>query len=371
MTLSVLLAGGGTGGHVFPLLAIADALRQQANDCRLRFVGTRRGLEASVIPTRGYRIEFLDIRPIRGLSMSGMLHGIGRALAVMPESQQLLEKERPDVVLSVGGYAAGPVTLAAWLLGIPTALLEPNSAMGLTNLCLAALVNRAYTAFDDVEVHFSKWRTLRAGVPLRAGFCAQALAKHRAGLRILILGGSQGAAALNQILPQVVTQLAGSVQVLHQTGRTHADTVRNAYRDSDPGQFRVVPFIDDMPAAIAWSDVVVSRAGASALSEICAIGRASILIPYPFAAGAHQLTNARALARIGAAICVQSHNADEQTLLACLQSFITDRDRLVHMGERAASWSRPDAASVIARDLITLANCRRLPGAPSPPEVMK
>jgi UDP-N-acetylglucosamine--N-acetylmuramyl-(pentapeptide) pyrophosphoryl-undecaprenol N-acetylglucosamine transferase len=350
--VSVLLAGGGTGGHVFPLVAIADALVRLCSDCRLLFVGTRRGLEGTVVPPLGYRIEYLDIRPIRGLGLSGAVRGTVRAVAALPESQRLLNQECPDVVLSVGGYAAGPITLAAWTLGIPTALLEPNSAMGLANLCLATVVDRAYTAFDEVEKFFSASRVARTGVPLRKGFNPQPPVDHE-GLRILILGGSQGAAALNELVPRVVQQLGGLVEVLHQCGPKHVERVCEAYCDCDH-RVRVVPFIDDMPSAIAWSDVVISRSGASAVSEICAIGRASILIPYPFAAGAHQLKNARALAKIGAAICMESDSTDVPTLKACLLRLRDNPDQLQRMSSAAEKWSRPDAAGVIARDLISL-----------------
>ena len=351
--MSVLLAGGGTGGHVFPLVAIADALLQLCSDCRLLFVGTRRGLEGTVVPPLGYRIEYLDIRPIRGLGLLGAVRGTVHAMAAMPESGRLLNQESPDVVLSVGGYAAGPITLAAWTLGIPTALLEPNSAMGLANLCLATVVDRAYTAFDEVEGYFSASRVARTGVPLRKGFNPQPPVDHHGGLRILILGGSQGAAALNELVPRVVAQLGGSVEVLHQCGPKHVERVCEAYCDCDH-RVRVVPFIDDMPSAIAWSDVVISRSGASAVSEICAIGRASILIPYPFAAGAHQLKNARALAKIGAAMCMESDSTNVPALKACLQRLRDNPDQLLRMSRAAEKWSRPDAAGVIARDLISL-----------------
>ncbi len=354
MSVSVLLAGGGTGGHVFPLVAIADALVQLQDDCRLLFIGTRRGLEATVVPPLGYRIEFLDILPIRGHGLSGALRGVARAMAVMPESQRLLERELPDVVLSVGGYAAGPITLAAWTRGIPTALLEPNSAMGLANLCLATVVDRAYTAFDEVEKHFSTSRVARTGVPLRKGFNPRSQPEHDGDLRVLVLGGSQGAAALNELLPKVIQQLGGSVQALHQCGPKHVERVRDAYRDSDPSRVRIVPFIDDMPSAIAWSDVVISRSGASAVSEICAIGRASILIPYPYAAGAHQLKNARALEKAGAAICLETDLTDIPTVKACLGRLRENPGKLRQMGKAAENWGRPNAARAIAQDLIKL-----------------
>ena len=150
MSVSVLLAGGGTGGHIFPLLAVADAIRRLRSDSQLLFVGTRRGLEGGIVPANGYSIEFIDILPIRGGGLYGALRGAVRAIAAMPESTRLIQRVKPDVVLSVGGYAAGPITLAAWASGIATALLEPNSEMGLSNLLLASIVDRAYTAFEPI-----------------------------------------------------------------------------------------------------------------------------------------------------------------------------------------------------------------------------
>ena len=354
MSFCVMLAGGGTGGHVFPLVAVANALKELDATCSVVFVGTRRGMEANVVPSLGHAIEFLDIRPIRGQGVAGALRGVTRAAAVMPASLRLLDRIHPNVVLSVGGYAAGPITLAAWMRGITTALLEPNSAMGLANLWVAQVIDRAYTAFAEVEDHFSNFRVLRAGVPLRKGFEPRSLTEHLGGLRILVLGGSQGAAALNELVPRVIQQLGSSVEVVHQCGEKHAMRVREAYGDVKSTRVRVVPFIEDMPTAIGWSDVVISRSGASAVSEICAIGRASILIPYPYAAGAHQLKNARALESTAAAICIDPAAANLQTVTDCLIRLQQDRDLLHKMSRAAQQWGRPRAAFAIAQDLIEL-----------------
>jgi UDP-N-acetylglucosamine--N-acetylmuramyl-(pentapeptide) pyrophosphoryl-undecaprenol N-acetylglucosamine transferase len=313
-------------------------------------------MEANVVSSLGYPIEFLDIRPIRGQGAAGALRGVARAMAVMPDSLRLLDRIRPNVVFSVGGYAAGPITLAAWMRGLTTALLEPNSAMGLANLWVAQVVDRAYTAFEEVEGHFSNSRVLRTGVPLRKGFEPRSLTEHLGGLRILVLGGSQGAAALNELVPPVIRQLESCVEVVHQCGEKHATRVCEAYGDVKSTRVRVVPFIDDMPTAIGWSDVVISRSGASAVSEICAIGRASILIPYPYAAGAHQLKNARALEATAAAICIDPAAMNLQSVTDCLVRLQQDRGVLHKMSRAAQQWGRPGAALAIAQDLIELGN---------------
>jgi UDP-N-acetylglucosamine--N-acetylmuramyl-(pentapeptide) pyrophosphoryl-undecaprenol N-acetylglucosamine transferase len=355
MSITVLLAGGGTGGHVFPLIAIADALNLLSRDYRVLFVGTRRGLEAKIVPAHGFTLEFLDIRPLRGVGFSGALRGAARAIGVMPESVRLLKRETPDVVLSVGGYAAGPITLAAWALGIPTALLEPNSEMGLSNRCMASLVDRAYTAYESVERHFSPTRVLRTGVPLRAGFTPRPWTVHDGPLRLLVLGGSQGALALNETVPEVVSQIGIAVEVTHQCGNSRVQDVQRLYERLDCANVKLVPFIEDMPSALKWADIVVSRSGASAVSEICAVGRASILIPYPFAAGGHQHKNALALAKAGAAYCLDSKLATAEEIKKVILQLANDRQRLIEMCAASQRLGRPDAAHTIARDLIELA----------------
>ncbi len=355
MNVSVLLAGGGTGGHVFPLVAVANAIRRRCIDARVTFVGTQRGLEASLVPRNGYPIEFVDISPIRGGGLQGALRGITRALAAMPQSAEVVRRIRPDVVLSVGGYAAGPITLAAWAEGTTTALLEPNSEMGLSNLCLAPLVDRAYTAFGAVERHFSANRVLRVGVPLREGFIPRPWKEHAGPIRLLVLGGSQGAVSLNETVPASLSSFEDAVEVRHQCGSSHAERVREVYKRQAGAAVTVEPFIEDMPGALTWADIVVSRAGASAISEICAIGRASILIPYPFAAGNHQAKNAKALVDAGAAVCLGSNTATPEAVGDLLRQLISNRDRLGRMSLAAQQLGRPEAANSVASDIIDLA----------------
>jgi UDP-N-acetylglucosamine--N-acetylmuramyl-(pentapeptide) pyrophosphoryl-undecaprenol N-acetylglucosamine transferase len=362
MTLAIMLAGGGTGGHVFPLIAIAEALRSLSEDCRLLFVGTRRGLEASIVPAKGYSLEFLDIRPIRGVGPAGAMRGAARAILSLPESLRLLRSFLPDIVLSVGGYAAGPVTLAAWAEGIPTALLEPNSEMGLSNRCLASLVDRAYTAFESVERHFSASRVLRAGVPLRAGFSPRPWIAHDGPLRLLVLGGSQGASALNESVPAAVSSVQIPIEVKHQCGNAHVERVHEIYKKLRQPEVSVVPFIEDMPAALEWADIVVSRSGASAVSEISAVGRASLLIPYPFAAGAHQYKNAMALAESGAAICLDSKSATPDNIRERLVQLARDTKALAQMSQASRRLGRPNAASMIAQDLLEIAGAGQVRG---------
>jgi UDP-N-acetylglucosamine--N-acetylmuramyl-(pentapeptide) pyrophosphoryl-undecaprenol N-acetylglucosamine transferase len=259
-------------------------------------------------------------------------------------------------VLSVGGYAAGPVSLAAWTLGVPLALLEPNSVIGLANRLVAPLARRAYLAFPEAERHFRRERVLRAGVPLRPGFVPVAPAEPGERVRVLVLGGSQGAKALNDAIPRAIATLGGSVEVVHQTGTAGADEVRRLYSELGAGSLAsVVPFIDDMPAALARADLVVGRSGAGALSEMCAVGRPGLLVPYPVAAGDHQRVNAEALVRAGAARTVANKDATPERLAREIRELADDRAGLARMAEAARAIGRPAAAETIARDLLELA----------------
>jgi UDP-N-acetylglucosamine--N-acetylmuramyl-(pentapeptide) pyrophosphoryl-undecaprenol N-acetylglucosamine transferase len=353
---TLLFAGGGTGGHVYPLIAVAEAVRQLAPAVRIVFVGTERGIESRAVPKSGHELELMRVLPLRGEGMLGFLRGVGRAVMALGDGRALVRRLRPNAVLSVGGYAAGPVSLAAWALGVPLALLEPNSVIGLANRLVAPLARRAYLAFPEAERHFRHERVLRAGVPLRPGFVPVAPALPGERVRVLVLGGSQGAKALNDAMPRAVAALGGLVEVVHQSGVAGADAVRQLYGELGAAESAtVVPFIEDMPAALARADLVVGRSGAGALSEMCAVGRPGLLVPYPFAAGDHQRVNAEALVRAGAARTVPNRDATPERLAREIRELASDRALLSRMAEAARSIGRPAAAETIARDLLALA----------------
>ncbi len=353
--MTVLLAGGGTGGHVFPLVAVADALAQLVPRERIVFVGTRRGIETRVVPDRGYSLELIDVLPLRGGGMMDMVKGVWRAAQCVPRAADLLRRYRPWAVFSVGGYAAGPLAVAARMRGIPLALLEPNAVVGLANALTAPLVDRAYTAFEEAEAVFPPSRVRRLGVPLREGFVRSPYAVSDAEQVVLVLGGSQGAKSLNEGVPGALAAVGRTLRVVHQCGPTHQAATRERYEALGLGPAaQVVPFIDDMPAALAAADLVVSRAGASAVSEICAVGRPSLLIPYPFAAGDHQRRNAEALQKAGAAVCVPALEASTTVLSSHFDRLLGDPTRLGSMAEAAANLGRSRAADAIARDLLQL-----------------
>lgn len=353
---TLLLAGGGTGGHVFPLIAVADALSALAPEVRLVFVGTERGMEVKLVPARGYALELMRVLPIRGGGVGGAVRGVWRAMMSVPESRALLAKHAPRAVVSIGGYAAGPISLAARLSRVPLALIEPNSVMGLANRLTVPLVSRAYLAFPQAERHFAKGTALATGVPIRPGFEPRPYSRQSGPLRVLVIGGSQGAKSLNETVPAALAKVHAALSVTHQCGAAHAESVRATYARLGAGfAWEVVPFIDDMPAALAAADLVIGRSGASAVSEIAAIGRAALFVPYPFAAGDHQRHNAETLATAGAAVSVAARDATAERLAREIARLAKEPGLLERMAAAAMAWGRPNAARDIALDLLALA----------------
>ncbi|MBV9948927.1 MAG: undecaprenyldiphospho-muramoylpentapeptide beta-N-acetylglucosaminyltransferase [Myxococcales bacterium] len=361
---TILIAGGGTGGHVFPAVAVAEAMQALA-DVDVVFCGTSRGVEARVIPERGWPLELLDVAPLKG---GGAWRGI-RAAAVAAlataRAMSLVRRRGPRAVMGVGGYASGPTALAAAAQGVPLALLEPNRVLGLANRLLAPVTRRAYVASDEVASHFRP-RTRRAyGVPLRAGFTPRPYVP-RGSARVLVMGGSQGAAPLNDRLPAAFARVRGRVpglEVTHQAGRDRDRRVRESYEREGLGGAVVVPFVDDVARAIADADLVVARAGAGTIAEVTAVGRASLLVPYPRAADDHQRHNAEAVARVGAAAWLSEDAAEPATLAGRIADLLLDDAARVAMADAARALGRPNAARDVAGDLLALAGAPLRAGA--------
>ncbi|WP_437757984.1 undecaprenyldiphospho-muramoylpentapeptide beta-N-acetylglucosaminyltransferase [Sorangium sp. So ce1389] len=364
--VTVLIAGGGTGGHVFPMIAVGDAVRAAAPDARVVYVGTARGIEVRVMGERGDSLELLHVLPLRGGGLSGFVRGAARAGRVLPEARRLVERLDARVVLSLGGYAGGPVSLAARSLGVPVAILEPNSVLGLSNRLLSPLVDRAYVAFPETTRALRPSSVRLFGVPLRRAFARAPYAPREGRLSLLVLGGSQGALALNDVVPRAIAQIAQGrergvdVDVVHQTGRDREAAVRSLYAELGLAErARVVPFIDDVAEALAAADVVIARAGASTLAELCAVGRPSILIPYPFAADDHQLKNALSLERASAAVAIAQADATEARLAGEIARLAAAPALRARMADAAAALATPDAAARVAADLLELARAPR------------
>ena len=355
----VLMVAGGTGGHIFPALAVAEELRArsaagEAEHPRyeVRFLGTGRGLEARLIPVAGY--------PLRTVRAAG-LKAIGgwrrvRNLLVLPrsaiETAAVLGRFRPDVVVGLGGYVAGPAMFEAALVGIPTLLIEPNAIPGFTNRVLAPFVKMAAVGFEEAAGSY-RAKARVTGHAVRAAFFAVPPREHVPPFTILILGGSQGSAAINDCVVRslpLFSKWAERPRFIHQTGDRDYNSVRQAYQESGvPAE--VVAFIEDVPGVLARADLVISRAGANTVGELAAAGKAALLIPFPGAADQHQLGNARALARVGGARIIEQHELSPERLLDEVRDLLAAPARLTEMEKAARSLARPDAAARIA-DLI-------------------
>lgn len=355
----VLVAGGGTGGHVYPAIAVARALGQLA-DVEVVFAGSPRGLETRVVPENGFPLELLDVEPMKGGGPERAIRGALVAAKATRTARGIVRRIRPAAVLSVGGYAAGPAALACVSQRIPLAILEPNSTLGLANRLLAPFAKRAYLAWSETRRHFRGDKARLYGVPLRAGFEPRSYVASASGAstkRLLVLGGSQGAQHLNEVLPVAIARAQKSVAftVVHQAGRDRDDAVREAYARNGVTSVEVVPFLDDVPARMAQADLILARSGAVTVAEIAAIGRAAIFVPFPHAADDHQAKNALALAESGGATCIRQEVADEVRLGTEIILHLSDDARRVQMANKARAHGRPHAADEIAKDLLELA----------------
>jgi UDP-N-acetylglucosamine--N-acetylmuramyl-(pentapeptide) pyrophosphoryl-undecaprenol N-acetylglucosamine transferase len=352
----VLIAGGGTGGHIFPGLAVAEALRQLAPDVDIRFAGGSHGIEQRVVPAHGYRLYRIPVRGLYQVSLRQRLWVLAMLPAAFLKCLLILAAFRPRLVIGVGGYASGPMLATALLLGRCCVIQEQNTVPGMTNRLLGRWVRRAFVVTAGQERWFRHPRVV--GSPVRRSILALRAQPQapRPVPQILVIGGSQGARAINRAMVEALPRLAEwdrPLRIVHQAGPQHADEMRAAYAGTRLDA-RVVPFIEDMAGAYRDSRLLVSRAGASAVNEIVAARRASILIPIPGTSGDHQLQNARRLEQVGAAVVIeQAHLTGERLgdlLLQCLEQ----PERLDAM-ERACDTIFPgDAAARIAEECLAL-----------------
>lgn len=352
MHVKWLIAGGGTGGHLFPGIALAQEVLTRHPDNEVLFVGTARGLEATVVPREGYRLELIDVSGLKGKGAKGLAQGLARVPTAMFQAWRLLRREKPQVVIGVGGYASGPVVLMAALMGIRTAVQEQNALPGFTNKVLGRVVDSVFVAFPEAETHFARRKVHLLGNPIRRALLDNYLAHRTPQPRftLLVTGGSQGAHRLNEIVVEALRELgelAKGWQIIHQTGANDRDTVQAAY-DELGLDARVQAFIDDMPAAYAQADLVVCRAGAATLAELTVARKASVLVPFPYAADNHQEVNARSLVDAGAALMFRERGLDGKKLAQALRELHASPERREEMERQSARLGRPEAAREIA-----------------------
>jgi len=345
-----MIMAGGTGGHVFPALAVAAELR--ARGAEVFWLGTRQGLEAKVVPPAGISMEWVTVSGLRGKGALAWLLAPWRLLWAVMQVMGVILRRRPMVVLGMGGFVTGPGGVVTWLLRKPLVIHEQNAIAGLTNRLLAPLAIRVLTAFPSM---FSgKKNVLQTGNPVRSAIAAlpepeQRFTERSGALRLLVLGGSLGARALNEALPQALKALSQPLDILHQAGSRHIEEARAAYRLAGV-EARVEPFIDDMATAYGWADMVICRAGALTIAELAAAGVGAVLVPYPYAVDDHQTHNAAYLAETGAAVVVQQRDLSVERLRDLLNAFIEGnaRSKLLIMAQAARKLAQPHAAEQVA-----------------------
>jgi UDP-N-acetylglucosamine--N-acetylmuramyl-(pentapeptide) pyrophosphoryl-undecaprenol N-acetylglucosamine transferase len=355
--LRVLIAGGGTGGHIIPALAVAhDLVTRYAAE--VLFVGTARGMEMRLVPEAGFNLRLIDVGPLKNVSLATRFH----TMIALPRSifacRRLIREFRPSVVFGVGGYASGPAMAAALLLKIPTMAFEPNAMPGLANRLVGKRVQAAAVNFPAAALWFNNAAV--TGIPVRPEFFTLPNAAGDAP-HLLIFGGSQGARLFNNILPSLAPALLDAVPRLtirHQSGSRHAQATEAAYIASgaDPARWQVSPFLNDMPARFAQANLVMSRSGASTVAELAAAGKPSLLVPFAAAADNHQKRNAEEMVNAGAAVMLEESDLEDPAkLLNALVSLLNSPQKLAAMSAAALTQAHPDAADRIADRLVALA----------------
>lgn len=344
----VMILAGGTGGHIFPGLAVAHALRDRGTP--VLWLGAEGGMETRLVPQHDIAIDTIMVRGVRGKGIVTLLAAPFKLLSAVNAARQTLRERQPRAVISFGGYAAGPGGLAARLAGIPLIVHEQNRAPGLTNRVLAKFAKRVLTGFPGSFVNADEQVV---GNPVRAEIASIAPPAERfvgrgGNVRVLVLGGSQGARALNAVLPKALRAIGdASLEVRHQCGEKMLEAAQQAYAEAGVSA-SVEPFIADMAAAYAWADLVVCRAGALTLAELCAAGLGAVLVPFPTAVDDHQTRNAEFLVERGAAVLVAEGEGFEARLIAALRPLLTDAAKRRALADAARALAQPDAAGRIA-----------------------
>ena len=354
-SMRAVIAGGGTGGHVIPALAIARELRERFR-AEVLFVGTARGLENRLVPAAGFELRLIEVGALNRVSLATKLRTLTALPRAILASSQILGQYRPEVVLGVGGYASGPAMLAAALRSMPTLVFEPNVVPGFANRVVAPMVTLAAVQFEQTAHCFR--RAVITGVPVRREFFqVPPYSPSRHPPTVLVFGGSQGATALNRVMVESLAALGQQIpglHIIHQTGERDYNEAQGAYLRSGISA-EVYPFIDDMPGVFARADLLVCRSGASTVAEITAAGRPAVFVPFPKAADDHQLRNAEALASAGAAELIVEAELSSERLVQTVATVLHDRGRLARMAEAARRLAHPRAAQEIAELAARLA----------------
>ena len=345
----LMVMAGGTGGHVFPALAVADRLSQQG--VKIVWLGTEKGIESRVVPKAGYETHWISVQGLRGNGLQRWVLAPFTLLRAIYQSLSIIRKVKPACVLGMGGFASGPGGIAASLLGKPLIVHEQNAVAGLTNKWLAKIAKTVLTGFRGTKglPESAIW----VGNPVRAEIAVNDLSVVPSNSkRILVLGGSQGANSLNLKLPEILSKLSmkQSLEIWHQAGRTKLEAVDELYANSSANdlKYKVDEFIDDIAVAYTWADIIICRSGAMTVTEIMAVGKPAVFVPYPYAAGDHQTLNAQSMVDEGAAILINDAEIENASFKKELAVLIRDKDRLIKMGKNAKQLFRAKATEQTA-----------------------
>lgn len=350
--MRLLLAGGGTGGHLFPAIAVAEQLRTEEPHSEILFVGTERGLEARMLPELGWNLKTIEMSGWAGLGLSARLKVLVKLVKSFRQSQSILREFRPQVVVGVGGYASVPVLLAAKAAGIPYLIHEQNAWPGLANRLLGRWAKRVCLSFSEADRAFHRSATVLTGNPVRAAMenCPNINEK---GTTLLVFGGSQGARAINRAMIDALPYLSewrGKLYIIHQSGSSDYEKTVQGYQNSGWTDVEVQPFIKEMAQAYVRATLIVCRAGATTLAELTACGRPALLVPYPHAAAGHQAVNARALAARGAALLLEEKDLTAERLATLVSGLLHDRPSIKSMAAAARGLAKRGAAARLVQE---------------------
>jgi UDP-N-acetylglucosamine--N-acetylmuramyl-(pentapeptide) pyrophosphoryl-undecaprenol N-acetylglucosamine transferase len=355
----IVIAGGGTGGHLFPGIAIAEEILVRGNNNKIIFIGTKKGIEHRMLGQLGYELQEIDVEGVKGRGLKALMKVIYQIPHSMWQSRQILKRFCPEIVIGVGGYASGPAVVTARIMGIPTAIAEQNAVPGITNRILSKFANLVFVTYAQTKDWFPQSKVIVSGNPVRKVFsalCAQKL-EEKQYRQLLIFGGSQGAAAINKnviaMMPQL-QKMKDKLRVLHQTGDREVEIVKQAYEQFGLDA-QVTPFIVNMADAYAAADLIICRAGATSLAEITAAGKAAILIPYPWAANDHQTINAEVLESAGAAVMINEHELNGEKLFGVIEDLLANKKKLRQMEEASLKLGNIKAAAKIVDACMELA----------------
>jgi UDP-N-acetylglucosamine--N-acetylmuramyl-(pentapeptide) pyrophosphoryl-undecaprenol N-acetylglucosamine transferase len=378
--MRVILAGGGTGGHIFPALALAQEFVERDKDNTVLFVGSKKGLDEAILSKYGFCLQVVDLEGLKGKGTKQKFISLIKAARGFFSALSIIRSFKPDLVVGVGGYSSGPVVMSAALMRVKTVVLEQNLLPGLTNRILSHCADRIFTSFEESYAYFPKGKTMFAGNPVRkdilslfrghdgglkerenfsgqgAGDVKEEAAGERKKFTILVLGGSQGSHQINVVITKVMEYLSDikeRIRVVHQSGRNDLDLLREAYREKG-FSCEVTDFIDDIGEAYRKSDLVICRGGATTLSELLISGKASIIMPYPYAADNHQEMNARALESKGAAIVMGVGGIKEEELALSIKDFFNNPQKIKDMETKVSKMAKPDATKTIVDNCYNL-----------------